>query len=114
MIRAFLIRSRAAVLAAVFAATVASVPAAAEQPGASTIAKANMCVGCHEIPNYRSVFPEVYPVPKIIGQTAEYIQYALEAYRSGARTHPSMSSVAAQLSDADIAALAQYYEQLEK
>lgn len=106
-------RIRAAILPAFFAVIVTAA-AVAEQPGSSTIAKANMCVGCHEIPNYRSVFPEVFPVPKIIGQKAEYIQYALEAYRSGGRTHPSMSSVAAQLSDSDISALAEYYEQLAR
>ena len=83
--------------------------AAAEQPGGDAIAKANQCVGCHNIPGYRSVFPEVYPVPQILHQRAEYIEYALRAYRSGERTHPSMNGIAAQLSDADIKALAALY-----
>lgn len=85
--------------------------APAQTPGESAAAKANQCVGCHQIPGYRSVFPEVYPVPKIIGQTPEYIQYALEAYRSGARYHPSMNGIAAQLTDEDIRELAQFYSE---
>ncbi|MGI9298317.1 MAG: c-type cytochrome [Gammaproteobacteria bacterium] len=83
--------------------------AAAAQPGESAAAKANHCVGCHNIPGYRSVFPEVYPVPKIIGQSAKYIETALRAYRDGTRTHPSMTGIAAQLSDEDIRVLAEWY-----
>lgn len=96
---------RAALLAA--AATAAAY--ADSQPGNSPAAKSNHCVGCHDIPGYRSVFPDVYPVPKIIGQNAAYIENALRDYRSGKRTHPSMSGIAAQLSDQDIKELAQWY-----
>ena len=86
--------------------------ALAAQPGDSAAAKANQCVGCHEIPGYRSVFPEVYPTPKIIGQSSAYIQSALRAYRDGTRTHPTMNGIAAQLSDEDIVLLADYYADL--
>ena len=81
----------------------------AAQPGNDAAAKANHCVGCHDIPGYRSVFPEVYPVPKIIGQSALYIEKALIDYRSGVRKHPSMTGIAAQLSDEDIKLLAEWY-----
>ncbi len=83
--------------------------AAAQQPGESALAKANHCVGCHQIWGYRSVFPEVYPVPKIIGQSEEYLRAALKAYKSGAREHPSMRAIAAQLSEEDINELAAFY-----
>ena len=86
-----------------------SAAAFAEQPGDSAAAKANHCVGCHDIPGYRSVFPEVYPVPKIIGQNAAFIETALRAYRDGTRKHPSMTGIAAQLSDEDIKLLADWY-----
>ena len=79
------------------------------QPGASAAAKSNHCVGCHNIPGYRSVFPDVYPVPKIIGQSTLYIETVLRAYRSGVRKHPSMNGIAAQLSDDDIKELAKWY-----
>jgi cytochrome c553 len=71
--------------------------------------KKSMCVGCHEIPGYRSVFPLVYSVPKIGGQPAQYIQNALQAYKRGDRNHPSMRGVAGTLSDQDMADLAAYY-----
>lgn len=81
------------------------------QPGESAAAKANHCIGCHHIPGLRSVFPVVYPVPKIIGQSEDYLIAALQAYKSGLREHPSMTGIAAQLSDEDIAELAKFYAQ---
>jgi cytochrome c553 len=68
-----------------------------------------MCIGCHGIGGYRTAFPEVYSVPKIGGQHADYIVKALQAYRSGERGHPSMRAIAADLSDKDMADLAAYY-----
>lgn len=81
----------------------------AQQPGGSAAAKANNCIGCHHIPGLRSVAPVVYPVPKIIGQSEDYLIAALQAYRAGIREHPSMRANAAQLSDEDIAELAKFY-----
>lgn len=83
--------------------------ARAEQPGESAAAKATNCIGCHHIPGSRSVHPEVYPVPKIIGQSEDYLIAALQAYRDGIREHPNMQAQAAQLSDDDIAKLAKFY-----
>lgn len=71
--------------------------------------KSAMCAGCHGIPGYRTAYPEVYPVPKIGGQHPEYIVAALEAYKSGARKHPSMTAIAGSLSAQDMADLAAYY-----
>ncbi len=68
-----------------------------------------MCIGCHSIPGYQSSFPQVYRVPKIGGQTPQYIEAALKAYRAGSRNHPSMTGIAKGLSDQDISALAAYY-----
>jgi cytochrome c553 len=69
----------------------------------------SMCTGCHGIAGYRTAYPTVYHVPKIAGQQAEYIVKALQAYKSGARQHPSMRGIAASLSDKDMADLAGYY-----
>ena len=71
--------------------------------------KTTMCIGCHGIGGYKTVFPEVYHVPKIGGQHAAYIVKALQEYRSGNRSHPSMRAIAASLSDKDMADLAAYY-----
>src|SRR5690554_6745898 len=70
--------------------------------------KASMCVGCHNIPGYKTAFPSVYSVPKLDGQHASYIVSALRAYKSGERKHPSMRAVAASLSDQDMADLAAF------
>ena len=72
-------------------------------------ARAQMCEGCHGIADYRTAYPEVYPVPKIGGQQAAYIVKTLQDYRSGARKHPTMRGIAATLSDQDMADLAAYY-----
>jgi cytochrome c553 len=71
--------------------------------------KISMCIGCHGIPMYRTVFPEVYSVPMIGGQSPDYIVKALQAYRSGDRSHPSMRGIARGLSDQDMADVAAYY-----
>ena len=71
--------------------------------------KVSMCIGCHGIEGYKTAFPEVYSVPRIGGQHPAYIVKALQAYKSGERTHPSMRGIAASLSDKDMADLAAYY-----
>jgi cytochrome c553 len=69
----------------------------------------SMCVGCHGIPYYQTAFPQVYHVPKIAGQSRQYIVNALKAYKAGDRSHPTMQGIAKSLSDDDMAALAAYY-----
>jgi cytochrome c553 len=76
--------------------------------------KIAMCEGCHGIPGYRTAYPEVYPVPKLGGQSAVYLANALSAYKAGQRKHPSMRGIAAGLSDKDIADLAAYYAEGHK
>ncbi len=71
--------------------------------------KVQMCEGCHGIAGYRTAYPDVYPVPKLGGQQAAYLVRALQAYKSGERTHPSMRGIAAGLSDQDMADMAAYY-----
>jgi cytochrome c553 len=73
--------------------------------------KTAMCSGCHEIPGWQTVFPETYKVPRIVGQHPSYIVKALQAYKAGDRTHPSMRAIAASLSDQDMVDLAAYYGQ---
>jgi cytochrome c553 len=71
--------------------------------------KNSMCVGCHGIEGYRTAFPEAYHVPKIGGQHAEYLIKALEGYRDGTRSHPSMTALAKTLTEQDIKDLAAFY-----
>jgi cytochrome c553 len=92
----------------------AAIPALAQQPAlvgdpAEAHKKIAMCEGCHGIPGYKTAYPQVYPVPKLGGQSATYLSNALHAYKAGQRSHPSMRGIAASLSDKDIADLAAYY-----
>ena len=100
--------SAAMAAACAFASISFAADPAVGNPGAAK-AKVSMCIGCHGIPGYRASFPEVYSVPMIAGQNAEYLQAALRAYAAGERTHPTMDAVAKSLSDQDIADLAAYY-----
>jgi len=76
--------------------------------------KTSMCTGCHGIPGYKTVFPHVYHVPMITGQQQVYLFNALQAYKSGARSHPSMRGIAQSLSEQDMADLAAYYSSVPK
>lgn len=105
-------------LAAAAACTIAAQAVAADDAAPVGDAKAaaskvSMCIGCHGIPGYKASFPEVYNVPKIAGQNAEYIVAALKEYASGARTFPSMEAIAQSLSPQDMADLAAYYSNLK-
>ena len=69
--------------------------------------KANTCMGCHGIPGYTNAYP-TYRVPKLGGQSAEYLALALKAYKSGERPHKTMQAQAASLSDQDIEDIAAF------
>jgi cytochrome c553 len=70
--------------------------------------KSRMCMSCHG-PNGIS---RVVSYPSLAGQPESYIAGQLEAFRSGVRENPMMSSIAKSLADDDIAALARYYSSL--
>jgi len=94
-------------------AGIAQIATAADVVGNAHNAKAKieMCIGCHGIPGYKATFPEVFQVPMIGGQSAKYIESALQAYKKGDRKHPSMRGIAGGLSDQDIADVAAFYSQ---
>ena len=95
------------------AAALTCSPAGAQGAPAGDAAKGAqktlMCTGCHGIDGWRTAFPEVYRVPHIAGQHEAYLVKALQQYKSGERSHPSMRAIAAPLSDQDMADLAAYY-----
>jgi len=82
---------------------------AADGDAAAGKQKTALCEGCHGIPGYKTAYPAVYPVPKLGGQHASYLVKALQAYKSGERSHPTMRAIAAGLNDKDMADLAAYY-----
>jgi cytochrome c553 len=70
--------------------------------------RANTCLGCHGVPDYKNAYPN-YRVPKLEGQHPEYIVIALQAYRAGERSHITMHSQASSLSNQDMADIAAYF-----
>ena len=66
------------------------------------------CLGCHAIPNYKNTYP-TYSVPKLRGQTPEYLVIALQAYRNKERSHGTMHAQAISMSDQDMADIAAYF-----
>jgi len=68
---------------------------------------ADTCEGCHAVDSYNNVYP-TYHVPRIGGQSAEYLVEALTLYRDGNREHATMAAQAASYSDQDILDIAAY------
>ena len=71
--------------------------------------KVFQCQGCHGIEDWKTAFPEVYRVPKLGGQKADYIVAALKAYKKGERDFATMRAIAADMSEQDMADIAAYY-----
>jgi len=70
------------------------------------------CQGCHGIAGYKNAYPN-YRVPKIGGQSAEYLVEALTGYRYGTRQHPTMQAQSLSLSQQQIENLAAYLSTLK-
>lgn len=64
------------------------------------------CAACHGDLGAKPIAPN-YPI--LAGQYADYLAHALREYRSGKRRNPIMTGQAANLSDDDIDALAEYF-----
>ena len=64
------------------------------------------CVDCHGAEGNAPI-DETYP--KLAGQYYDYIAHSLQAYRSGDRDHPLMSSQAKSLTDQQISDLGVYF-----
>lgn len=71
-------------------------------------AKAAVCAGCHGEDGI-SFSPEI---PNLAGQKAPYLEKAVQDYKSGMRKNPMMSSIVANVSDADVADIAAYFSSL--
>ena len=100
------------------ATPVATVPAAtaAAAPLVGDAAKGKQltytCQGCHGVTGYKNAYPN-YHVPKIGGQTPQYLVNALNEYRTGKRKHPTMQTQAESFSEQDIADIAAFLSGLK-
>lgn len=98
----------------------ASAPAFAEESGHASGHAAGgdskldqllpICQSCH---GEHGAKPILGSYPVLAGQHTNYIEHALKDYRSGARSNAIMKAQVANLSDADIKALAHYFSQQE-
>lgn len=71
------------------------------------------CQGCHGVTGYKNAYPN-YHVPKIGGQSEQYLVNALHAYKNGTRQHPTMQAQAESFSEQDIADIAAFLSSLSK
>ena len=107
------VRSRMRVATAILLAMAcgAGAAASAQQPPAGNVQQGRVigytCLGCHGIRGYRAAYPN-YAVPRLRGQSVQYLIAALKEYRSGARAFPTMHLQAQSLTDQDIADVAAY------
>lgn len=69
---------------------------------------AGECVTCHRTDGASS------DIPGIVGLPTDQFVGAMAAYRNKTRENPVMQTIAGQLSDAEIAALAAYFSGLDK
>ena len=100
---------RSARILAALALAAAAFPAFAAGDAAAGKNKVYQCQGCHGIADWKTAFPEVYRVPKLGGQKAEYLVAAMKAYKKGERDFATMRAMVADLSDKDMADIAAYY-----
>ena len=100
---------RSARFLAAAALAAAASPAFAAGDAAAGKNKVFQCQGCHGIADWKTAYPEVYRVPKLGGQKAEYLVAAMNAYKKGERDFATMRAMVADLSDKDIADIAAYY-----
>ncbi|NIK00873.1 c-type cytochrome [Xanthomonas cannabis] len=70
------------------------------------------CQGCHGVTGYKNAYPS-YRVPKIGGQSAQYLTQALTEYRQGKRKHPTMQAQAQSFSEQDIADISAFLSTLK-
>ena len=84
-----------------------SLGASAADQNAADKAK-TLCAGCHG-PNGISVNPLWL---NLAGQKAAYIEKAISDYKTGLRSEPTMSAIAATLNDSELASLGAYYAAL--
>jgi cytochrome c553 len=63
------------------------------------------CKGCHGLDG-RGIAPAI---PNLAAQNDHYLVSAIQAYKTGRRTHAALKDMAARMSDADIRNIAAYY-----
>lgn len=94
------------------AAAAAAAPAPVQGNAANGRVLTYTCQGCHGVTGYKNAYPS-YRIPKIGGQSAQYLTQALTEYRLGKRKHPTMQAQAESFSDQEIADIAAFLSTLK-
>ncbi len=93
------------------ALALSALPAAAKGDAARGKALFYTCTGCHGIADYKNAYPS-YRVPKLGGQSEQYLVAALNAYQNSEREHPTMQAQADGHTAQEIADMAAYLSSL--
>lgn len=93
-------------------AAAAAAPAPVQGNAANGRVLTYTCQGCHGVTGYKNAYPS-YRIPKIGGQSAQYLTQALTEYRLGKRKHPTMQAQAESFSDQEIADIAAFLSTLK-
>lgn len=109
MTRAFIARVLTVAALLVAAAPLAAEPAKGDPKAGRALVYT--CGGCHGVTGYVNAYPN-YHVPRIAGQNYDYLVAALNGYKKGDRSHPTMRAQGESLSDQDIANIASYLSSL--
>jgi cytochrome c553 len=104
-------KTRTALIAALLVLAGASSPAIADGDAVRGETLGYTCLGCHGVVGYRNAYPS-YRVPKLGGQKAAYLVVALQGYRAGTRSHPTMAAQASSLTSQQIDDVASYLASL--
>jgi cytochrome c553 len=73
-------------------------------------AAAAVCQGCH---GFDGAGNPAAGIPRLAGQSADYLDKQLRDYATGARAHPVMQNFAKDLSDSDRTAVASFFSLLQ-
>ena len=79
--------------------------AKSDQRGIDTSFSPETCSGCHGVDG----IAVIDGAPNLAGETNIYIETQLKAFRDGRRENPIMSGIAADLSNEEMRALADWY-----
>ncbi|MDA3858957.1 MAG: c-type cytochrome [Roseovarius sp.] len=63
------------------------------------------CVACHGVDG----IAQIEDAPNLAGETTMYIDTQLKAFRTGKRSHDIMTAIAAEMTNAEIRAVAEWY-----
>ena len=80
-------------------------PVATLGPGQDPANAPEACIACHGADG----IAQIEDAPNLAGETVMYIDTQLKAFRTGKRTHDVMSGIAAEITNDEIRAVAEWY-----